>query len=56
MTSLALGGPLQNPERGDIAIEITQGSGTFTQMEKHPLDEAKSPHNDGDTGDEQPNA
>ena len=31
MTSIALGGPLKNPERRYIAIEIIQGSGNFPQ-------------------------
>jgi hypothetical protein len=56
MTAPTLEGPLQNPERRDIAIEITHDSVTFPQLETQPLDEARSPRNDGDTGNEQPNA
>jgi hypothetical protein len=56
MFSPTLEGPLQNPERRDIAIEITHDSMTSPKLENQPLDDARSPYNDGVFGNEQPNA
>ena len=56
MSAPTLEGPLQNPERRDIAIEIILDSVTSPHLETQPLDEARSPRNDGDIGNEQPNA